>query len=122
MAKDRKCLCCGKTYRYCPSCSRADALKPAWYATFCCEECQQLWTICTKFNLGKVSKQEAKAQILSLNLKPIEEYAACIQRDLNKILVEDPKPRKHRVKQAEQQVIDEVAMDCQMESQVVESE
>ena len=106
MAKDRKCLCCGKTYRYCPSCSRVDALKPAWHATFCCEECKALWETATKFNMGKLTKEEAKQIISSISLKDKSEYVECIQRDLGNILAEDPKPK--RVKRAKVQDIVEV--------------
>lgn len=107
MATNKKCLCCGTSYYYCPSCSRADALKPSYFSEFCCEECMVLWTTATKYNLGILTKSEAKAIISKLNLKPTEEYAKCIQRDLGVILAEEPKPK--RGKRAAMPVLDEVA-------------
>lgn len=89
--KTRKCLSCGKKYDFCPDCRGADRLAPAWKAEFCCEDCKTLWSTATKFNMGKLTKVEAKAIISKLELKPADQYAACIQRDLKNILAEEPK-------------------------------
>jgi hypothetical protein len=67
-----------------------------------------LWTTATKFNLGKLTKPEAKSIISELSLKPIDAYAKCVQRDLITILTDEPKPK--RGKRAEMKIIiDEVA-------------
>ena len=95
MAKlNRKCLCCSTRYSYCPSCSRADALLPTWHAEFCSEECMTLWQTATKYNMNKLTKSEAKDIISNLQLKPTSEYVACVQRDLENILKEEPKPKR----------------------------
>lgn len=107
MANNRKCFCCSTRYSYCPNCSTADRLAPSWKATFCSEDCMTLWTTCTRFNMGKHTKAEAKEIISALNLKPISEYAQCVQKDLGVILKEDPKPR--RTRRAEIKPVDEVA-------------
>lgn len=106
MIKNRKCACCSTTYSYCPDCSTSDKLAPSWKATFCSEDCMTIWTTCTKFNMGKLTKPEAKEIISALSLKPISEYAPCVQRDLGVILKEDPKPRRSR--RTEIKPIDEV--------------
>lgn len=106
MAKlNRKCLCCSTRYSYCPSCSRADALLPTWHAEFCSEECMTLWQTATKYNMNKLTKSEAKDIISNLQLKPVSEYVTCVQRDLENILKEEPKPK--RGKRIEVQPIDE---------------
>nr|DAH39509.1 MAG TPA: hypothetical protein [Caudoviricetes sp.] len=106
MAKlNRKCLCCSTRYSYCPSCSRADALLPTWHAEFCSEECMTLWQTATKYNMNKLTKSEAKGIISNLQLKPVSEYVTCVQRDLENILKEEPKPK--RGKRIEVQPIDE---------------
>lgn len=107
MANNRKCFCCSTRYSYCPNCSTADRLAPSWKATFCSEDCMTLWTTCTRFNMGKHTKAEAKEIISALNLKPISEYAQCVQKDLGVILKEAPKPR--RTRRAEIKPVDEVA-------------
>ena len=94
MAKNRQCLCCSEKFSYCPDCSRADKLAPAWKSQFCSEDCMILWTFLSKYNMNLVSKAEAKEVISSIELKPIESYAKCVQRDLKIIFAEEKKPRK----------------------------
>lgn len=106
-SNNRKCICCGTRYSYCPSCSNADRLAPSWKAEFCSEPCKDLWLTATRFNMGKLTKQEAQDIIKSLTLKPASEYATCVQRDLEVILKEDPKPKRN--KRITMQPIDEVA-------------
>ena len=66
-----------------------------------------IWYTCTRYNMGRLTKAEAKSIISELLLKPISEYAACVQRDLGVILKEDPKPK--RSKRTEIKPVDEVA-------------
>lgn len=107
--KERKCLCDGTLYTYCPDCNGADRLKPTWYSEFCCETCKDLWDTAVKFNMGAYTKAEAKAIISALELKPAEQYVACIQRDLKNIMHEEPKaePKPKRGKRAAMTIIDE---------------
>ena len=92
--KNRRCLSCQKSFSYCPDCSRVDALKPSYFSEFCCEDCKTLWSTATKFNMGKLTKVEAKTIISALELKPADQYVACIQRDLKNIMAEEPKPKR----------------------------
>ena len=57
--------------------------------------------------MGRLTKAEARSIISELSLKPISEYAACVQRDLDIILKEDPKPKRSR--RAEIKPVDEAA-------------
>ena len=107
MVKNRKCFTCGNQYSYCPDCSTSDKLSPSWKATFCSEDCMTIWTTCTKFNMGKLTKSEAKSIISERELKPISEYAQCVQKDLGVIMKEEPKPK--RSKRTDIKPIDEVA-------------
>lgn len=94
MVKNRKCLSCQINYSYCPDCSRADKLAPTWKSQFCSENCMTLWMTLTRYNMGTHSKTEAKEIISSLDLKPIDVYAACVQRDYSKVMSEEKKSRK----------------------------
>lgn len=95
-ATNRKCLCCSTRYSYCPSCSRRDSLKPSYFADFCSETCMTLWTTATKYNMSMLTKPEAKSIISALDLKPIDAYVTCIQRDYANIMEPVKKPRKSR--------------------------
>lgn len=102
MRKNRQCSCCGVQYTYCPDCGGADRLKPTWYADFCSENCKDLWSTATKFNMGMMTKQEAAEIISSLSLKDRETYVPCIQRDLANIFdTESKKPAAKAAKSHE---------------------
>lgn len=107
--KERKCLSCATMYKYCPSCSRVDALKPAWASQFCSESCATLWTTLTKFKMNRLTKPEAKSIISELDLKPVDHYVMHIQNDYVKVMEEDKKPK--RGKRAEMKIIIDEAMD-----------
>lgn len=104
--KNRKCFCCTTTYSYCPDCSRTDKLAPAWKAEFCSESCMTLWKTLTQFGMGRITKPEAKSIISELDLKQIDTYAQCVQRDYAKVMAEEKKPK--RGKRIEIKPIDEV--------------
>ena len=104
---NKKCTGCGMRFSYCPDCSRADALKPSWASEFCSEPCATLWTTLTKYNMSMLSKSEAKSIISALELKPIDSYASCVQRDYAIVMAEEKKPK--RGKRVEIQPVDEKA-------------
>lgn len=91
MARSRKCICCNTTYIYCPNCGGADKLKPTWFSEFCSEDCKDLWTVATEFNMGLIKKQDAKDMLSVLNLKDKTTYVSCVQRDLEVIFEDEPK-------------------------------
>ena len=64
-----------------------------------------LWQTATKYNMNKLTKSEAKSIISEIKLKPLIEYSACVQRDLNVIFAEEPKPK--RGKRAEVKIVEE---------------
>lgn len=123
--QNRKCICCGEKYSYCPSCSRADALQPSWKSEFCSESCMSLWATLTKYNMEFVTKDEAKEIISMLDLKPIDTYAACVQRDYKKVMVEEKKLRrafKPVIDQVETATIEEVPVVAEQVHEVVKQE
>ena len=115
-SRNRKCICCQDKYNYCPNCSRKDALEPSWKAEFCSETCKDLWLTLTKFGMDILTKSEAQSIISELDLKSIDTYVPCVQRDYAKVMTEDKKPK--RGKRIEISHVDEV-MD--IEPVVVES-
>ena len=91
--RDRSCICCGTRYQYCPTCSN-DRMKPTWMTEFCGEDCKELWTVATKFNMQMLTKEEVKEAISALKLKDKSVYVDCVQRDLENILGEEPVAEK----------------------------
>ena len=94
MVRSRKCVACGTKYSYCPDCSRADAQKPTWYNDFCQESCKDLWYTLSRYNMGRITKEDAKSVILELDLNPIESYSQFVQRDYAKVMTDERKPKR----------------------------
>ena len=102
---NRKCLCCHDEYDYCPNCGTG-RLAPAWKSAFCSESCKELWQTLSRFSMNFITKSEAKAVISELDLRPIELYAKCVQKDYAKVMTEEKKSK--RGKREEINIVDEV--------------
>lgn len=63
MAKNnKKCILCGREYRYCPSCKEHED-KPIWMNSYCSESCKDLFLTATDYLVGLVTKEQMKAVI-----------------------------------------------------------
>ena len=93
MVSNRKCICCGEKYQYCPSCGN-DRLKETWYSAFCSETCKDLWQTLSKYSMGFINKSQAIELINNLPLKDKSKYVACVQRDLGKLFEKEVKRNK----------------------------
>lgn len=105
--KNRQCYLCGESYKYCGSCSN-DRTKPAFLSEFHSESCKKIFDICTRFNMGMMSKAEAKEALLSCDLSNKENFKDYVKRDLEKIFAEEPKTK--RGKRADVKPVDEIAV------------
>lgn len=98
MISNRKCICCGEKYQYCPSCGN-DRLKETWYSAFCSETCKDLWQTLSKYSMGFINKSQAIELINTLPLKDKSKYVTCVQRDLGKLFEKEVKHNKSVTKQ-----------------------
>lgn len=87
--RDRKCYLCGESYKYCPACSQ-DRMKPSWMGEFHSESCKNIFDICTRFNLGMMSKSEAQTALIECDLSNQANFKSYVKRDLEVIFEEDP--------------------------------
>lgn len=115
--RTRECYLCGESYKYCPTCSQ-DRVKPSWMAEFHSEDCVRIFDICTRFNMGMMSKTEAQDALRTCDLSNKDNFKAYVQRDLEVIFAEEPKKRGKR---AEMPIIDEV-LDTNIPHEVVKKE
>lgn len=114
--RTRECYLCGETYSYCPTCSQ-DRTKPAWMAEFHSESCKNIFDICTRFNMGIMSKSEAQDALNTCDLSNKANFKSYVKRDISEIFKVDEEPKK-RGKRAEAKILDE-AMD--IEPTIIES-
>ena len=84
--KNRECHTCGEKYSYCPNCNRNE---PSWMAEFHDENCKNIFQICTQYNVGLLTKEQAKESLNACDLSNKENFTECIQRDFENIFAED---------------------------------
>lgn len=94
--RDRKCYLCGEGYKYCPTCSQ-DRMKPSWMGEFHSESCKNIFDICTRFNIGMISKARAQDELKSCDLSNKANFASYVIRDLENIFAEEPKKKSKKV-------------------------
>jgi len=101
MAKtNRTCNTCGKRYYYCPSC--ADDHRPTWMIMFDCEECKRIFQICSSFNYGSISKEDARNELEKIGLDDFENYNDFITTDLKNIFSDEiPEKEEKKEKKSE---------------------
>jgi hypothetical protein len=68
----------------------------------------------TKFSMERITKSEAVSIISDLDLKPIDTYVSCVQRDYAKVMEEDKKPK--RGKRAEMKIVIDESIDIPREA------
>lgn len=101
----RKCILCGKDYKYCPSCPK-DAKKETWYAIYDSENCKNISKALTDYNLNKIFKDEARKVLsacdLSIQLDDI------YRNEINEIIAESEPVVEVKPKRNKRKSIDEV--------------
>ena len=86
--RSRVCRVCSQSYEYCPTCSQ-DKYKPTWMVEFHDNNCQQIWEICTRFNMELMSKEEAQEALLECDLSKKDTFVDFVQRDIMNIFAEE---------------------------------
>ena len=113
--RNRECYLCGEDYLYCPTCSQ-DRMKPTWMSEFHSESCKNIFDICTRFNVGMLSKEEAKAKLKNCDLSNRKNFKSFVNRDLDVIFAEEP---KKKTKKVEHKPIIEKSVAIELESHAV---
>ena len=110
----RKCILCGKEYKYCPSCPK-DAKKETWYAIFDSENCKNISKALTDYNLNKISKDEARNALLAcdLSVQLNDHY----RNEINEIIAEPESMVESKPKRNKRKLVDEAVV---IESTLVE--
>ena len=96
--RNRECYLCGAKYSYCPTCTQ-DKMKPSWMTEFHDANCKEIFNICTRFNMKKMSKEEAKEALGKCDLSNKANFKSFIQKYFYNIFAEEP--RVKRIRKAE---------------------
>ena len=87
--RDRTCYLCGEKYKYCGTCSQ-DRAKPSYLSEFHSESCKNIFDICTRFNMGMITKEEAQEAFMNCDLSNRDNFKSYVQRDLEVIFSDEP--------------------------------
>lgn len=88
--RQRECYLCGEQYSYCRTCYQ-DRTKPAWMNEFHSESCKDIFDVCTRYNMGLLTKEQAQARLEEYDLSNKESFKSYVQKDLENIFAEDIK-------------------------------
>ena len=102
--KNKECLTCGTKYSYCPNCNRKE---PSWMSEFHAENCKNIFQICTQYNVGLLTKEQAQEALINCDLSNEENFSQCIKQDFANIFAAEES--KKRNKKAEMSIIEEMA-------------
>ena len=101
MANDRKCICCGKTFSYCPHCKD----RSNGYSTiFDTKECAVLANAISGYGMGRVTKEQIKAVLDEYNIIDYSKYTQSVRDKLSELF-----PKYERGIRAELNFYDEAS-------------
>lgn len=83
--KDRICLCCGKTYQYCPSCKGYDPEK-TWMFLVHDEKCLDVYNIWQQYRGKEIDKDTAAKALKALDVTEILKSGSPVVPVLKEIL------------------------------------
>lgn len=81
MAKERKCIFCGKPYLHCPNCKEYNKY-PTWMASFDSEKCHDLYKVIGGYNIGVTTKDDVKAVLDKHGIVDYSEFSEKLQNKL----------------------------------------
>ena len=103
MAHERKCMVCGKEYRYCPRCDEFKGM-PTWMFEFDKEECRKLYyDIVNPYAFKHITKEEAQNRLKDIDLSGYDLFPADIKKILDDLVetaetkMTEEKPKKKPV-------------------------
>lgn len=111
----KKCILCGKQYKYCPSCTK-DMKKEKWHMLYDSENCRNISRALTDYNLKKITKEDAQSLLRQCDLSKVDELNEHYRNEINEIMKEPEAPAvevepviKQRRHKREEEIFNEVA-------------
>lgn len=84
MAKERKCIFCGKTYEYCGHCKEYSN-EPEWKFNFDSEKCHDLYEAVAAYKIGVGTIENVKATLDKHNVVDYSIFSKGLQDELKKL-------------------------------------
>jgi hypothetical protein len=72
-------------------------------------------------NMNMLTKEEAKEIIAGLELKPIDSYVACVQRDYNKVMAKSRRSKRVVIEPVVEEIVVDEPVDETHEVVIIEA-
>ena len=89
-SSNRKCLCCGKEYKYCFNCDGGN-IKFGWKNNYCSENCRKIFNITASYYAKEINADAARKSFAECDLADKTAYVKSIQKVLSEVI---PAPKK----------------------------
>lgn len=86
---NRICYTCGKAYRFCKTCDGKKS--PSWLTMVCSSECNDIFNTIANYNLGRITKAEARKQLNTMNAGKKKYASDSINNTIEEIFTKDKK-------------------------------
>ena len=86
MARQRKCIFCGKSYQYCPNCGD-DKRYPEWMFNFDTEKCRDLYEVLAGYNMEIKTVSDVKTVLDKYEVTDYSGFYPKLQEELRKFRV-----------------------------------
>lgn len=105
MSKKRECLVCGKKYQYCGHCNKNNVVE-TWKNIYCSKECREVFSICSNFEGGIITQEEAYNKLTELNIQP-NQMTKAVRASVDKIMAFKPEEEKPKRRTRRRKKVDE---------------
>lgn len=106
MAKsNRTCYLCGTKYEYCPNCGHHD---PIYKATFCSENCKEIFHSLSKFGSGSFTADECKKALKHLDLSRKPFYKESVQNTIEQVYATSVAVVEDKVETKEEEIVENI--------------
>lgn len=83
--ENASCIICGNKYYLCIACERNKTTWKPWKIITDTEKCFKIYDILNKYNFNKISKEEAKEKLNSLNLGDLNIFKDSVREQIEEI-------------------------------------
>lgn len=92
---DRKCIVCGKEYKFCHNCGNDDRKDETWRNIFCSEDCKNIYNILSMQGNGHIDNSKAKEMLAKCDLSRLDQFRDDFKKQIESInKTDNPQPEK----------------------------
>ena len=109
MSEIKKCIICGRTYKFCGHCNKISSSE-LWRNLYCCEDCREIFDTCSRYEGKSLSANEAYDRLVKCgfaNKKIQPSVKGTVEKILGNIVKVDDTPTEELKTKVEEPVTEE---------------